>query len=131
MPRISQTQFHSIFPLTVLKLCKNGLFLVFYAEASRLICYTIMQGFSEDLYPHSSLAAETDRSWPASCVRCPVQVSTAHMKDNNDLYEIYCINNIVICNHSESLLLQTVAAGRRPWLPIMPSRGQTQCVLGF
>lgn len=35
---------------------------------------TVFQGISEDLHPHSSPAAETERPGPAPGVRRPVQV---------------------------------------------------------
>lgn len=89
---------------------------------------TVVQGISEDLHPHGSSAAEADRPGQAPCVRCPVQVRAALSAHSGISLNIAILKK---SNHSVSLLLQTLALGRRPWLPFLPPGGQTQCFLGF
>lgn len=68
-------------------------------------------------------------TWASSqcLMSCTGEDSTSHLKDK--LKVTFPITTP--SNHSESILLQAVAPGRRPWLPSLPPGGQTRCILGF
>lgn len=83
---------------------------------------TVVQGISEDLHPHGPSAAEADGPGQTPRVRCPVQVRAALSTHSEITLNIVILKET---NHSVSPLLQTLALGRRPWLPFLPPGGQT------